>query len=327
MKSMIGYQGTIQSNMMTRMKYRSPTTSRASSSPKISNLQLTWKLMMDPQEHMDTFKSRMALVGASDPIRCNAFLIMLKKVALKWFNSCHQGPSTSSRTSSLNFWLISQPRDLSQSRSLVCWDYPNNKENYFEIFSNDLMRKHWWWGVGNPSSSVNLIKQAPTWCLQGLAIQASSKDHGWNPTKGRKAYIPRRNAEGHNELNEKSSWEKAEPTAGRASAKEAQILRVGRYHDYIAFTVSLADLYKEIGQVERSPKPKGLRVKVNTSRSLFCEYHNSFGHNTKDCYDLWDVVEQLIREGRLLKYIAFERSLRKRKASPIKDEERRNPRA
>ena len=41
----------------------------------------------DPQEHLDAFKSRMVLTGASDPIKCRAFPIMMKKAALKWFNS------------------------------------------------------------------------------------------------------------------------------------------------------------------------------------------------------------------------------------------------
>ena len=41
----------------------------------------------DPQEHMDAFKSRMALAEASDPVRYRAFPITLKKAALKWFNS------------------------------------------------------------------------------------------------------------------------------------------------------------------------------------------------------------------------------------------------
>ena len=38
------------------------------------------------QEHMDAFKSKMALAGASDPVRCRVFSIMLKKATLKWFN-------------------------------------------------------------------------------------------------------------------------------------------------------------------------------------------------------------------------------------------------
>ena len=42
---------------------------------------------MDPQEHMDAFKSRMTLAKTSDPIRCRAFPITLEKATLKWFNS------------------------------------------------------------------------------------------------------------------------------------------------------------------------------------------------------------------------------------------------
>ena len=42
---------------------------------------------IDPQEHLDIFKSIMALAEAFDPVKCRAFLITLKKVALKWFNS------------------------------------------------------------------------------------------------------------------------------------------------------------------------------------------------------------------------------------------------
>ena len=59
---------------------------------------------IDPQEHMDVFKSIIALIGASDPIRCRAFLITLKKPALKWFNSL---PSRS-----LNRFLDLQSRFL-----------------------------------------------------------------------------------------------------------------------------------------------------------------------------------------------------------------------
>ena len=82
--------------------------------------------------------------------------------------------------------------------------------------------------------------------------------------------------------------------------------------------MSLADLYREVGQVEKFPKPKAIRVRANTNRSLFCEHHNSFGHKTEDCYDLRDAMEQLMREGRLVRHIASERNPRKRRASPLR---------
>ena len=68
-------------------------------------------------------------------------------------------------------------------------------------------------------------------------------------------------------------------------------------------------------------------VKANTNKSLFCEYHNGFRHKIEDCYDLWDAVEQLTWEGRLARYIASQQSSRKRRASSMKEHERRNPRS
>ena len=45
---------------------------------------------------------------------------------------------------------------------------------------------------------------------------------------------------------------------------------VERYHEYTFLNVSLADLYREVGQVERFPKPKALKTRASTNMSLFC---------------------------------------------------------
>ena len=67
--------------------------------------------------------------------------------------------------------------------------------------------------------------------------------------------------------------------------------RAGKYSEYTPLNVSLSELFREVGQVERFPKPKILKMRANTNKSLFCEYHNGFGHKTEDCYDLRDAVE------------------------------------
>ena len=38
---------------------------------------------------------------------------------------------------------------------------------------------------------------------------------------------------------------------------------------------------------------------MNRNRNLYCHYHQDHGHTTKDCRNLWDHLEQLVREGRL----------------------------
>ena len=38
---------------------------------------------------------------------------------------------------------------------------------------------------------------------------------------------------------------------------------------------------------------------VNCNQNLYCQYHQDHGHTTEDCRNLWDHLEQLVREGKL----------------------------
>ena len=38
---------------------------------------------------------------------------------------------------------------------------------------------------------------------------------------------------------------------------------------------------------------------VNRNQNLYCQYHHDHGYTTEDCINLWDHLEQLVREGKL----------------------------
>ena len=38
---------------------------------------------------------------------------------------------------------------------------------------------------------------------------------------------------------------------------------------------------------------------MNRNQNLYCHYHQDHGHTTEDCKNLWDHLEQLVREGKL----------------------------
>ena len=38
---------------------------------------------------------------------------------------------------------------------------------------------------------------------------------------------------------------------------------------------------------------------MNCNQNLYCHYHQDHGHTTEDCRNLWDHLEQLVREGKL----------------------------
>jgi hypothetical protein len=42
-------------------------------------------------------------------------------------------------------------------------------------------------------------------------------------------------------------------------------------------------------------------------RSKFCEYHGEHGHSTEDCMVLHQEIENFIRNGRLVRFLAQER--------------------
>ena len=44
---------------------------------------------------------------------------------------------------------------------------------------------------------------------------------------------------------------------------------------------------------------KKARDLMNRNQNLYCHYHQDHGHTTEDCRNLWDHLEQLVREGRL----------------------------
>ena len=54
---------------------------------------------------------------------------------------------------------------------------------------------------------------------------------------------------------------------------------------------SLPTYTEKLDKLKDFPKPKALKTSANTNKPLFCEYHNSYRHKTKDCYDLSRAVD------------------------------------
>ncbi|MED6167325.1 hypothetical protein PIB30_001748 [Stylosanthes scabra] len=68
------------------------------------------------------------------------------------------------------------------------------------------------------------------------------------------------------------------------------------------------------------------RTQNAKNKTLFCDYHQGYGHKTQDCYDLKDAIEQAIREGKLNKFIQIIREHRNAGRERSEGPETRNPR-
>ena len=50
------------------------------------------------------------------------------------------------------------------------------------------------------------------------------------------------------------------------------------------------------------PRPLYSSLNVH-DKNKYCQFHKDHGHNTEDCRDLKEQIEELIRKGKLQKYV------------------------
>ncbi|XP_015965613.1 uncharacterized protein LOC107489376 [Arachis duranensis] len=61
-------------------------------------------------------------------------------------------------------------------------------------------------------------------------------------------------------------------------------------------------VYQQIAEKGILSKPRPLKDRTGGNKSLYCDYHKGYGHQTQDCFDLRDALEQALRDGKLSEF-------------------------
>ena len=81
--------------------------------------------------------------------------------------------------------------------------------------------------------------------------------------------------------------------------------KIKKYHNYTPLRASLVEIYKEVCHTEKIPPARPLKGKRGGgNRKEYCEYHRVRGHATNECFDLKNIIEKLVREGKLDRFLA-----------------------
>ena len=76
----------------------------------------------------------------------------------------------------------------------------------------------------------------------------------------------------------------------------------GRFCNYAPLNASKTQVLMEVR--EQLPRPERMRTHLGKHNpNKFCLYHRDHGHDTKECIQLRDKIEELIRRGRLDRFI------------------------
>ncbi|MED6227352.1 hypothetical protein PIB30_112709, partial [Stylosanthes scabra] len=64
----------------------------------------------------------------------------------------------------------------------------------------------------------------------------------------------------------------------------------------------------EVSQVERVPAPRPIKNTGRGDRRSYCKYHKQHGHDTEECRDLLDFVEEGLKNGKFREYTGRHRN-------------------
>ncbi|XP_057742889.1 uncharacterized protein LOC130961172 [Arachis stenosperma] len=279
----------------------------------------------DPLEHLTAFEARMNLEGVGDEVRCRAFPVTLAGPAIRWFNSLPQ-------SSIYNFSDISRAFLAQFATRIAKAKHPINllgvtqrqgepTRRYLDRFNDECLEID---GLTDSVASLCLtngllnenfrkhLTTKPVWTMH--EIQTVAKEY-INDEEVSRVVAANKRQSGYSQARQSGGdGERAKEKAREEASNKAPrpFPRVGKFTNYTPLTLPIVEVYQQIAEKGILPKPRPLKDRTGGNKNLYCDYHKGYGHQTQDCFDLKDALEQAIREGKLAAFSHLIREPRRR---------------
>ncbi|GFS31826.1 hypothetical protein Acr_00g0019390 [Actinidia rufa] len=294
----------------------------------------------DPLDHLETYKALMDLQAVPDEIMCRAFPTTLKGSTRIWFHRLP--PGTISKFVDLSRLFVGHyiggQRQKKPSTSLFNVKQREKETlrefvtlfNQETLYVDDLDQKvavaAFIAGVGTPKFLFSLAKEAPK-TMAALMLRAQKYMNAEDTLKAREDLegtisIPDRKRSIVERKDDKVT--KVPKLTEQKLTIEGNRTKPARYNQYFTpLNTSLDQVLYEIKEDPALKWPGRMRSPPEKRpKNKWCRFHQDHGHETEDCYDLKQQVENLIKQGRLGRFIAWGRPDKKRDHSPQRVERR-----
>uniref|UniRef100_A0A2N9IQQ3 RNA-directed DNA polymerase n=1 Tax=Fagus sylvatica TaxID=28930 RepID=A0A2N9IQQ3_FAGSY len=280
----------------------------------------------DPLDHLESFKTVMCLQGVPDEIMCRAFPTTLKGPARVWFKKITPGSVGSFAQLSRLFFnhLIGAQRygrptthllNIKQKDRETLRSYLTrfNKETLLVDGADDkVVLTAFISGLQAGDFLFSVYKDPPSTMTE---MMHEAQRH----MNGEEALLARDQT-----IGKKRKWEHPDcPAESHETRPKAQRNRNRRQEDrsgrgfnerFNHFTPLNAPVDHIFMQIRNDPALKWpgklLTDPDKRPRDKYCRFHRDHGHNTEDCYDLKRQIEELIKQGKLQRFV--ERGQRER---------------
>ncbi|XP_025681810.1 uncharacterized protein [Arachis hypogaea] len=256
----------------------------------------------DPLEHLTAFEARMNLEGVGDEVRCRAFSVTLAGPAIRWFNGLPQG-------SIYGFSDISRAFLAQFTTRIAMAKHPINllgitqrpgepTRKYLDRFNDECLK------IDGLTDSVASL------CLTNGLLNEDFRKHLTTKPVWTMHEIQTGNGARHKE----------QAKEGGPTKAHRPFPRIGKFTNYTPLTLPIVEVYQQIAEKGILSKPRPLKDRTGGNKSLYCDYHKGYGHQTQDCFDLRDALELAIRDGKLSEFSHLIREPRRRQRDQDSEE-------
>ncbi|XP_058211619.1 uncharacterized protein LOC131323795 [Rhododendron vialii] len=313
----------------------SPFTSKVMGLPlprkfKMSQLE-TFNGSTDPLDHLETYKSLMHLQAVPDEVMCRAFHVTLKGSARAWFNKLPPGSIRSFKelsTSFVSYFIAGQRYGKPTTHLLTVkqgrWE---SLREYTTRFNKEVVQIE----EANDSVSITayiaglysgqflylLSQELPKTLAEFMlraqkhmnaeeAVYARHSRDSFDPHAGpsQVGEFPPSDRKRRESTRKTGGEPKNKKMDSRSSPKRGGGPPQGKYKQ---FTPLIATTEQILSNFQNDPDlkwPRKLRTDPNRrAKDKYCRFHRDHGHNTDDCIDLKQQIEELIQRGRLQHFV------------------------
>ena len=259
-------------------------------------------------EHVSHFNQKMAVHSKDEALMCKIFPSSLGPIAMRWFNGLRANSIDSFKklTQSFGARFITCSRVPLPLGSLLSMSMREGEtlkaylDRYWEMFNeidgsyDDVAINTFKAGLpadhdlrksltGKPVTSVRL--------LMDRIDKYRRIEEDQLLGKGKAKVIPQERRDSR--LDRSQNNRPRRDFSGQPALTNSQAVN-------IVFRESVQKFLEKVRNEPFFKWPnKMARDPMNRNQNLYCHYHQDHGHTTEDCRNLWDHLEQLVREGRL----------------------------
>ncbi|GMN28424.1 hypothetical protein TIFTF001_046235 [Ficus carica] len=272
----------------------------------------------DVDEHLENYRAYMQIQSANEVALYKSFCLTLIGAARQWYRRVDPRSISSFQKLADSFsaaFMGSKARMLGASHlfSINQGDSETLKA-YLQRFdkavvqaescTDETLIQAFREGIQDPRLVWTLAYDRPPTFgqLRGIAWRHAEADE-YVRRRGLEAQVQTR-LPGRKSDKNQSDRGKAPATSNREEPRSSPKTPAGKFHQYTPLVTTVENVLYQVSSKGLLRDPRPIRTdRTRRNPNKYCHFHKDVGHETKDCIQLRDQIEALIRDGHLREFV------------------------